>query len=522
VRESREKAGREMLTVDTVAKVRRAHFVDGKKIKRIVRELHLSRATVRGIVRAGPDGAIKRQYVRKAQPLPQLGSYVVALDKMLATNVTVSVRERLTYQRMHEELRLLGYTGGYDAVRRYGRGWAEREGVRTAEAFVPLSFAAGEAYQFDWSHEIVVLDGVTVPIKLAQMRLCHSRMLFVRAYMRETQEMVFDAHEKAFAFFKGVPTRGIYDNMKTAVETVFVGKERKFNRRFEQLMSHHLIEPTACSPAAGWEKGQVENQVGVVRQRFFAPRPSFKTLDDLNDWLLDKCVGYAKTQPHPDLKDKMVFEMFEAERSVLMAYRGVFDGFHATSVSVSKTCLIRFDRNRYSVKASAVGRPVDICAYADRIVLKQDGVVVGEHARRFGRDQTAYDPWHYVPVLARKPGALRNGAPFKDWLLPGALDKVRRLLTGTNDGDRQMVKVLAAVLTDGLAAVDAACAETLEAGIASADVILNALARRQQPPPPPLIQTPERLLLNQPPLADCARYDALRRPPVMEAYHGAV
>jgi hypothetical protein len=223
----------------------------------------------------------------------------------------------------------------------------------------------------------------------------------------------------------------------------------------------------------------------------------------------------------------MVFEIFEAERAVLMAYRGVFDGFHTTSVSVSKTCLIRFDRNRYSVQASAVGRPVDICAYADRIILKQDGVVVGEHARRFGRDQTAYDPWHYVPVLATKPGALRNGAPFKDWLLPGALDKVRRLLTGTTDGDRQMVKVLAAVLTDGLAAVDAACAETLEAGIASADVILNVLARRQQPPPPPPIQTPERLVLSQPPMADCARYDALRqpsmiRPPLMEAYHGAL
>jgi hypothetical protein len=250
-------------------------------------------------------------------------------------------------------------------------------------------------------------------------------MLFVRAYPRETQEMLFDAHEKAFAFFKGVPKRGIYDNMKTAVETVFVGKERKFNRRFEQLMSHHLIEPTACSPAAGWEKGQVENQVGpcrrhvfdMTRKRFFAPRPSFKTLDDLNGWLLDKCVAYAKTQPHPEQKDRSVFEMFEAERPFLMAYRGVFDGFHATSASVSKTCLVRFDRNRYSVKACAVGRPVDIHAYADRIVIKQDGIVVGEHARRFGRDQIAYDPWHYVPVLARKPGALRNGAPFKDWLL---------------------------------------------------------------------------------------------------------
>ena len=514
-----------MITVDTVGKVRRAYFVQGKKIKAIARELRLARNTVRDIVRAGANAALERRYERHEQPLPQLGAHVAALDEMLADNAKVTKRERLTYQRMHEELKLAGYTGGYDAVRRYGCAWAIREGERTAAAFVPLSFASAEAYQFDWSHEIVVLDGVTIQIKVAQVRLCHSRMLFVRAYMREAQEMVFDAHEKAFVFFKGVPERGIYDNMKTAVDAVFVGKERKFNRRFEQLMSHHLVEPTACSPAAGWEKGQVENQVGVVRQRFFAPRPSFKTLEDLNGWLADKCVTYAKEQAHPEQTDKTVFEMFEAERPLLMSYRGAFDGFHATSAAVSKTCLVRFDRNKYSVKACAVGRPVDIHAYADRIVIKQDGVVVAEHARRFGRDQTAYDPWHYVPVLVKKPGALRNGAPFKDWLLPAAIARVRVKLSGSNDGDRQMVKVLAAVLTDGLAAVDAACAEALAAGIASADVILNVLARRQQPDPVPPVQTPERLELNLPPLADCARYDALRAPAVvsmMEVADGAV
>jgi len=240
---------------------------------------------------------------------------------------------------------------------------------------------------------------------------------------------------------------------------------------------------------------------------------TFKSLEDLNGWLADKCIAYAKAQPHPEQTATTVFEMFEAERPVLMAYRGAFDGFHATSASVSKTCLVRFDRNKYSVNAKSVGRPVDIHAYADRIVIKQDGIVVGEHARRFGRNQTAYDPWHYVAVLARKPGALRNGAPFKDWPLPGSIEKIRRKLTGTADGDRQMVKILAAVLTDGLAAVEAACAESLDANIASADVILNALARRQQGDPPPPIETPERLTLSLPPLADCARYDGLRSAP---------
>jgi hypothetical protein len=160
--------------------------------------------------------------------------------------------------------------------------------------------------------------------------------------------------------------------------------------------------------------------------------------------------------------------------------------------------------------AKAVCRPVHVHAYADRIVIKQDGEVVGEHPRRFGKGQVVYDPWHYVPVLARKPGALRNGAPFKDWFLPGAIERVRRRLKGSDDGDRQMVKILAAVLTDGLAAVEAACAESMEASLASADVILNALARRLAPAPPAQIETPERLTLSIAPMADCARYGRLR------------
>ena len=84
-------------------------------------------------------------------------------------------------------------------------------------------------------------------------------MPVVRAYFRETKEMVFDAHDRAFAFYGGGCRRGIYDNMKTAVETIFVGRAREYNRRFVQLCADHLVEPVACTPAAGWEKGQVEN-----------------------------------------------------------------------------------------------------------------------------------------------------------------------------------------------------------------------------------------------------------------------
>ena len=497
-----------MLIVETIRKIRLAFFAQGKPIKMICRELGLSRKVVRKVVRSK---ATEFHYEREAQPLPKIGPWIDQLDELLLANEAKAARERLTLIRLFEELRARGYAGGYDAVRRYARRWSKKRGVSISAAYVPLSFAPGEAYQFDWSHEVVVLSGVTVIVKAAHVRLCHSRMMFVRAYPRETQEMVFDAHDRAFALFKGACQRGIYDNMKTAVKTILVGKERVYNRRFLQMCSHYLVDPVACTPASGWEKGQVENQVGLVRERFFTPRLRFKNLDELNAWLLDKCIAYAKAHRHPELTDQTIWEVFEAERPKLVPYAGRFDGFHEVPASVSKTCLVRFDNNKYSVVASAVGRPVEVHAYADRIVIRQDGQIVAEHLRSFGRGATFYNPWHYVPVLARKPGALRNGAPFKDWVLPAAMERVRRKLASVADGNRQMVDILAVVLTDGLAAVEAACAEALTHGVHSADVVLNILARQRDPTPPATILTPAALTQRHAPLADCARYDNLRR-----------
>jgi hypothetical protein len=128
----------------------------------------------------------------------------------------------------------------------YTRRWRAAYGVAMAQAYVPLSFAPDEADQFDWSHEVVLINETTVTVKVAHVRRCDSRMLFVRACRRETQEMVFDAHNRAFAFFRGTCMRGIHDNMKTVVETVFIGKDRQCNRRFLRICGHYLVEPTAC------------------------------------------------------------------------------------------------------------------------------------------------------------------------------------------------------------------------------------------------------------------------------------
>ena len=283
-----------MLVVETIAKIRRAFLVQGKSIKAICREFRVSRKVVRKVIRSD---ATEFQYTRESQPLPKIGPVQERLDELLLANAGKPARERLTLIRIFEEMRGLGYEGGYDAVRRYARSWSDERTAATAQAYVPLTFDPGEAYQFDWSHEIVLINGTTVTVKVAHVRLCHSRMLFVRAYPRESQEMVFDAHDRAFAFFKGACRRGIYDNIKTAVETIFVGKERAYNRRFLQMCGHYLVDPVACTPASGWEKGQVENQVGVVRERFFTPRLRVKSYDELNGWLLDQCVVYEGASP---------------------------------------------------------------------------------------------------------------------------------------------------------------------------------------------------------------------------------
>ncbi len=219
----------------------------------------------------------------------------------------------------NEDLAALGYGGGYAAVRRYARTWRRRWRLLSpSQGFVPLSFDPGEAYQFDWSHEYARLSGVTTKVKAAHMRLCYSRMQLVQIFPRESQEMVFEAHERAFHFFGWVCRRGIYDNMKTAVSMVFVGKERAYNRRFLELCSHHLVEPVACTPGAGWEKGQVERQVGDVRGRLFVPIPRGRSYVEINEWLMDRCIEDAKKRPHPTIESKTVWQVFEEERPFLM------------------------------------------------------------------------------------------------------------------------------------------------------------------------------------------------------------
>lgn len=343
-----------MLIVETIAKIRRHHFVEGRNIKQISRDMRISKNTVRKVIRSGQT---EHRYERENQPYPKIGNFTSRLDELLEEDAKRPKRRKLTAQKMCEMLQMDGYQGGYDSVRRYVKKWRAQN-----QCYIPLRFSPGEAYRFAWSHEFAVLDGIPRKVKVAHFRLCHRRRFFVVAYPRESQEMVFDAHAQAFEFFQGTCGRGIYDNLKTAVNKILRGKERLFNRKFEQLCSHYLVEPVACTPGAGWEKGQGENQVGNIRKWLFTPRPRFKDLAELNGWLRDQCVNICKKRKHPENTGKTIGEMFAAEQSSLIPAATMFQGYTETECRVSSTSLIRYDRNHYSVDCKLAGKTATIRA----------------------------------------------------------------------------------------------------------------------------------------------------------------
>ncbi len=281
-------------------------------------------------------------------------------------------------------------------------------------------------------------------------------------------------------------------------------------------MNHYLIEPIACTPAAGWEKGQVENQVGNVREWLFTPRLVFADFAELNAWLEQRCEALAQ-RFHPEHSERRIAEVFETERPLLRPFTAAFDGYFEQTVRVSSTCLVTYDRNRYSVPADYAGKTVSLRVYAAHLRVVADDRVVAEHSRQFGRGHWVFDPWHYRPVLERKPGALRDGAPFQQWDLPAPVRKVLELLLKQTGGDKAFVELLLLSRPHGLKPLEVACDLALEQGLATPPVILNHLHRLIAPLPPARLATPERLRLSQEPRADCARYDQLRQREVVHA-----
>jgi len=498
-----------VITMEMFGRVRRMFFRDGKSRSEIARRTGLSRTTIKKWLKV-PLGT-EPKYQRASKP-GKLSGFKEELVRALKVDAHRPRRNRRTALALFHAIKAKGYAGGYTAVTDYIRSWHASNGHAVARAFVPLQFEPGEAHQFDWSEEHLMIGGVWRKIMAAHLKLCFSKVFVVQAYPMQSHEMLFDAHTRSFAALGGIARRGIYDNMKTAVDKVKKGKSRIVNQRFAAMTAHYLFDADFCNVASGWEKGIVEKNVQDSRRRLWqdAAHERFGSFTELNLWLLSRCRALWQELKHPEY-DLTLAEMLEQEQQHLMPMITPFDGYVETLGKVSSTCLVSEERNRYSAPCELVGQMVSIRIYPERIDLVAHDAVVASHVRCFGRNETRYDWQHYLPLIERKPGALRNGAPFAD--MPDQFKKLRGLLLKHEGGDRVMAKVLAAVPKHGLESVLVAVELVLESGNPSAEHIENVLHRLKSTPPPTPVET--ELTLNEEPVADTGRYDSLR----MEVSH---
>ena len=287
-----------VIDMELLSVIRRWHYRDHFSIREISRRTGLSRNTVRKYLRSD---SVEPKFTIPDRP-SKLDPYADKLSHMLRQEAGKSRKQKRTIKQLHADLAALGYDGSYNRVAAFARDWKAARQLEQKTCgrgvFVPLAFLPGEAFQFDWSEDWAIIAGERTKLQVAHFKLSYSRAFFLRAYPQQTHEMLFDAHNHAFRVLGGVPRRGIYDNMRTAVDKIGRGKERQVNARFSAMVSHFLFEAEFCNPASGWEKGQIEKNVQDARHRLWQPTPSFPSLAALNDWLETRCRELWAQTPH--------------------------------------------------------------------------------------------------------------------------------------------------------------------------------------------------------------------------------
>jgi transposase len=491
--------------MELLGQIRRMHVRDKLSERAISKRTGLSRNTVHKWLQT-PEEVQAPKYVR-AKGFNKLGIFVDELEQSLKADALRPKKDRRTARALFAQIKASGYVGGYTRVTDFIRTWRVGAG-KDIKAFVPLKFDLGEAFQFDWSEEGMVVGGIYHRMQVSHMKLCASRAFWLVAYPSQGHEMLFDAHTRSFAALGGVARRGIYDNMKTAVDKVKKGKGRTVNARFAVMCAHYLFDADFCNVASGWEKGVVEKNVQDSRRRIWIDAQSRKwgSFEELNAWLGARCRALWSEIRHPEYKQFSVAEMLEQERTELMPMPTAFDGYVERSAKVSSTCLVVVARNRYSVPCELAGHSVSTRLYPSRVEIASEDAIVASHARVADRGHICYDWQHYIALVQRKPGALRNGAPFAD--MPTPLLRLRQGLMRHDGGDKTMAQVLNCVSGHGLEAVLVAVELVIESGALSTEHVLNVLARLNATPSP---QTVENCLpLQEAPMANTGRYDSLR------------
>jgi transposase len=378
--------------------------------------------------------------MKHPRPKPKIGPYLGRIAEIIESDQDLPKKQRHTAKRIYERIQEMGYEGKYTQVKE-----AVNEIKRLRrEVFMPLLHRPGEA-QVDFGYALARVGGVLRKVGFFVMALPYSDAFFVMAFERECMESYWEGHVRAFEFFGGVPHRISYDNSKVLTWKIIRARERELTDGFLKLQSHYLFREHFCLVRRANEKGVAEGVVKYTRLNFFVPVPKAGDLEELNEWLAERCREDLKRRLRGKSGTKA--ELLEEERiRFLPLPPSPFDACRKQPTGASSLSLVRFDDNDYSVPVAYAHHDILAKGYVDRVVLCHREKIVCEHRRSWGKEGVFFDYVHYLPLLERKPGSLDHARPLEDLGLPECFDTLRRRLESEEDkqgkGTREFIKVL--------------------------------------------------------------------------------
>ena len=469
-----------MLNVDQKEQIRRAFFIEGKSIRKIARERHHDRRTVRAAIRdAGPS----RYKLTEPRSRPVLGPYVAMIEEWLAKDQISPPKQHHTSRRIYHRLvEEHGYTGGESTVRDY----VHNHRARQRPVFIPLAYEPGEDAQVDFGEAMVIMKGRPLTVQLFVGRLCFSKIPFLTASPNQQQEALFEGHDKAFDFFGGVPHTVWYDRMSQAVKKALPGQRPEEQEAFIAFRSHYLFESRFCNPREAHEKGLVENLVGYSRRNYMVPVPEVNSFQELNDLLRQRCLAEAGRRLRGETET--IGEMWKQERPDLLPLPAhPFPCCRTVPVRPNRLSMVTFQTNRYSVPVEHASGVLLLRAFVDRVEITDGTKVVAIHERCYGREQDILDVFHYLPLLKQRPGAFDHAKPLKMWAHPAILDRYLARLRerlSYRAATMEFLRVMELCVTHSLDEVAVAVEQAMTLGSLGAGTVAYLLRANRTPREP--------------------------------------
>ncbi len=364
-----------------------------------------------------------------------------------------------------------GYTGGYDAVRRF----VNRHRKNHAETFIPLDHRPGQRIEADFGEISVDFPDGRRKVNVLILVWSYSNLPFAVALPTQRTEAILEGMTQAFDFFGCVPEEVWWDNPKTVAETLLAGRSRKINPRYQALASHYVFDPLFCMPARGNEKPVVENRVKTLERKWSTPVPRVKDMEEFNAYLRECCL--KEHDRCSSGQTQTIGERFAEEKQRSAPLPGPrFDPCIRQSAKVNKYQFARFDNVNYSVPRHAAFQTVTVKGYVDRVEIVLNETVIAVHKRSYQAGEDVLDPLHYLTTLTRRPAALDHANVYRDWKLPAVFGELRERLErrhGPHAGVRQFVRVLQLLAEHPLSRVQAAIEQLRGPEGADADRIIR-------------------------------------------------